>query len=334
MQDGAATLLAHHISLSSSQDDSLRQTVLQKAYERLTARDEDAWTSGQWMTERIGGSDVSGTETLATYEPLPTTTFGQTQTNGLPLGPWVIDGFKWFSSATDSQMTIALAQTSKGLSAFYIPMRRTTGDGRTELNGISISRMKSKMGTKALPTAELELKGARGFLLGAEGNGIREISTVLNITRIHTAATALGLFGRGLAIAKAFANVRDLAGKGKRTPLKDVPLHVHTLAGTILSYRANLLFAYFTIYLLGISNQDPGSPISERCTASDRLRPQSTADLQLIFRCVTSLLTFRPKSNSTNNMQDFNRHAQGCNCQGLHQRSARMYGSSRRYRLP
>lgn len=39
--------------------------------------------------------------------------------DGVPLGPWSIDGFKWFSSATDAGMAILLARTqkSKGLSA-------------------------------------------------------------------------------------------------------------------------------------------------------------------------------------------------------------------------
>jgi alkylation response protein AidB-like acyl-CoA dehydrogenase len=284
MQDGAATLLKRHLSLPYIKEDSHRETVFRMAYHRLIARDKDAWTSGQWMTERIGGSDVSGTETLATYSP--DLSLESTEMTGSPLGPWVIDGFKWFSSATDSQMSIALAQTPKGLSAFYIPMRRTTADGSTELNGISISRLKNKMGTKALPTAELELKGSRAYLLGEEGHGIREISTVLNITRIHTAVAALGHFGRGLAIAKAFTNVRQLAGRGKMTPLKDMPLHIHTLAETTLSYRANMLFAYFTIYLLGISDQAHPTTTSQKSTASHRLRPQSAADIQLFFRYI------------------------------------------------
>ena len=284
MQDGAATLLKRHLSLPYINEDTHRKTVLRMAYLRLIARDKEAWTSGQWMTERIGGSDVSGTETLATYSPDPA--LEATDINGSPLGPWVIDGFKWFSSATDSQMSIALAQTPKGLSAFYIPMRRTTTDGNTELNGITISRLKNKMGTKALPTAELELKGARAYLLGQEGNGIREISTVLNITRIHTAVGALGHFGRGLAIAKAFTNVRQLPSNGKLTPLKDNPLHIHTLAQSVLSYRANMLFAYFTIYLLGILDQPPLSQAttSQTSAAAERLRPKSTSDLQLILR--------------------------------------------------
>lgn len=302
MQDGAATLLKRHLYLSSSSSDSHRETVFRMAYHRLISRDKDAWTSGQWMTERIGGSDVSGTETLATYAP--DSSPESTQIDGSPLGPWVIDGFKWFSSATDSQMSIALAQTPKGLSAFYIPMRRTNANGETELNGISISRLKNKMGTKALPTAELELKGARAYLLGNEGDGIREISIVLNITRIHTAATALGLFGRGLAIAKAFTNVRELAGKGRKTPLKDVPLHIRTLSQTTLLYRENMLFTYFVTYLLGISDQPAASTTSEQSTASSRLRPQTSSDLQFIFRIITGPLKAVAAKASISGLQE------------------------------
>lgn len=287
MQDGAAALLSRHLSAAppSPALTSTARTVFEKAFTHLTARDESAWTSGQWMTERVGGSDVSGTETLARYSPVSgNEAFEPRQTDGQPLGPWVVDGFKWFSSATDSQMSIALAQTPKGLSAFYIPMHRTTASSGIELNGICISRLKNKMGTKALPTAELELKGARAFLLGDEGNGVRVISTVLNITRVHTAVTSLGLFGRGLAIAKAFAEVREMAGKGRKRSLKDVPLHVRTLADVTVSYRANLLFTFFVIYCLGISDQLPLWEISKTSFASSRLRPQTPEDLQLLLR--------------------------------------------------
>ncbi|ETO19212.1 hypothetical protein RFI_18018, partial [Reticulomyxa filosa] len=45
---------------------------LKEAYERVTSRDPTHfWTSGQWMTERGGGSDVSnnGTKTIAKVQP-------------------------------------------------------------------------------------------------------------------------------------------------------------------------------------------------------------------------------------------------------------------------
>ncbi|KAJ3563233.1 hypothetical protein NPX13_g8272 [Xylaria arbuscula] len=154
MADGAAKVLQHH--LGNSKLIAEEKKVFHNAYEHLISRDpQKAWTSGQWMTERIGGSDVSRSETIATYSPLPNDSPLCDPEEGIPLGPWSIDGFKWFSSATDSNMTILLAQTPKGLSAFYAPMRRhnpsiivsaTGATGGTELNGVTISRLKNKMG--------------------------------------------------------------------------------------------------------------------------------------------------------------------------------------------
>jgi alkylation response protein AidB-like acyl-CoA dehydrogenase len=174
MTDGAATLLLNHLN-DSDGDQPGRGAVFAEAYRRLISKDpSQSWTSGQWMTERTGGSDVRGTETIArrlTVEEVARDDKAGRGIDsvGLPLGPWSIDGFKWFSSATDSDMTMLLAQTGKGLSAFMVPMRRAAGghstgsdtvDAQTasELNGIRIQRLKNKMGTKGLPTAELELE--------------------------------------------------------------------------------------------------------------------------------------------------------------------------------
>ena len=85
---------------------------------RLCSTDpKTAWTAGQWMTERPGGSDVSRTETTA--RPV--------NPNKAPQAgdQFIISGFKWFSSATDGDIALALARTnedlkmgSKGLSLF------------------------------------------------------------------------------------------------------------------------------------------------------------------------------------------------------------------------
>ncbi|KAI0535041.1 acyl-CoA dehydrogenase/oxidase [Xylaria digitata] len=131
-----------------------------------------AWTTGQWMTEGPSGSDVSGTEILATYNPDSKPAIKAS--DGSELGPWRIDGFKWFSSATDANMMTLLTRTPKGISTFLAPMRRfllqrdVLGND-TELNGVHIQRLKNKLGTRALPTAELELKDVRGWLVGEDG---------------------------------------------------------------------------------------------------------------------------------------------------------------------
>ncbi|KAL2048528.1 hypothetical protein N7G274_000440 [Stereocaulon virgatum] len=264
MTDGAARLLSRH---TINESPSLDKEVFQAAYDHLTSRDlAKAWTSGQWMTERAGGSDVRNTETLAIYSPISKSEALSTGIDGMPLGPWLINGFKWFSSAIDADMAILLAKTPDGeISAFYAPTRRTVPQKieaedssliTTELNGITIHRLKSKLGTRSVPTAELSLTNTRAYLLGTPGQGIKEISTVLNITRIHNAVTACGLWGRGLAISRAFARVRSVRGK----MLMEVPAHVRTMANEHVQYRASMLLTYFVAALLGVSEQPLSRP--------------------------------------------------------------------------
>ena len=264
MHDGALRLLLIH--LSNPKLDGERRRIFQNAVDHLLSRDpKTGWTSGQWMTERTGGSDVSLTETVATLDP-SRTGFANVKER-VPLGPWSLSGFKWFSSATDSNMTILLAQTPKGLSAFYAPMRRfspsaksivgqSLGDEGTELNGIRISRLKNKFGTQSLPTAELELSDMRGWLLGDEGKGIHQISTILNITRIYSAVSGVGFLGRGVSLAKGFAKVRSVgAGRGKRMVLAESPLHMRTLANITAEYHGLMHLSMLAAYTLGLEEQ-------------------------------------------------------------------------------
>ena len=94
MTDGAA------FTLRALQSDPTTKPLwgkdLEEALDRLTSKDpERHWTSGQWMTEKRGGSDVTrGTDTFAIE-------------NG---DKCLLYGYKWFSSATDSDMSLALAR--------------------------------------------------------------------------------------------------------------------------------------------------------------------------------------------------------------------------------
>ncbi|KAM3523130.1 hypothetical protein MY4038_008327 [Beauveria bassiana] len=295
MQDGAACLLRRHLtspSLSAKLTPDERR-VYEDAYRRLTSRDPKvAWTSGQWMTERTGGSDVSLTETLATLPANPE--FGLASQQGdIPLGPWSISGFKWFSSATDSKMTVLLARTSAGgLSAFIAPMRRhdphaTTIAGHTnpqgeKLNGVRISRLKHKFGTQSLPTAELVLEDMRGWLVGEEGKGIHEIGNVLTITRVYSAVSAVSYVGRALAIAKAFARVREVgAGNRARVRLIHNPLHMRTLAKMTGEYRGLMMLSFYSAYILGVSEY-PNSEYGDVAPALKALTPNANLALPLI----------------------------------------------------
>jgi len=226
MTDGAARTLLLHGDL----DDIA-------VVGRLTSRDpEHAWTSGQWMTETAGGSDVGRTGTVATR--------GQD-------GAWRLTGTKWFTSATTSEMALTLARPegapegSKGLTLFRI--HRILEDGRR--NNIVVRRLKDKLGTRALPTAELELDGAIAYPIGDpyDGGGVRRISTMLNITRIHNSWGATAAIGRGLAWARAYARVREVFGK----PLRSMSAHRATLADMAVDYAASLALTMRCCELMG-----------------------------------------------------------------------------------
>lgn len=236
------------------------------------------------MTERAGGSDLTPTETTATYTPLGPDDHS-TDADGFPLGPWVLDGLKWFSTSTEGSMAVAVARTANGLSAFYVPMRRAVtvnGVAGVELNGVRIRRLKNKMGTKSLPTGELELKGMRGWLIGKEGKGINEIGVVLNITRIHLAMVSVGYAARGLSAARAFARVRKVA---RGTRLSSVPLHMMSLAKAHVTYRAHLALGIFVAALLGrTEQQETASPPSLL-----DLVPPSAQDASCLLRLLGSV---------------------------------------------
>lgn len=206
----------------------------QKYFQHLTSFDPKSfWTSGQWMTERTGGSDVSHTSTYA-------------KPNG---NQFQLYGTKWFTSATTSQMAMTLARIegapagNKGLSLFCLELRNQNGT----LNGIRINRLKDKLGTDALPTAELTLEGTVATLVGAPCDGVKNISTQFNITRIYNACCAVGYMRRAIALACDYATKRKAFGR----MLSEHGLHIETLANLQIEYESAFHLVFHAVELLG-----------------------------------------------------------------------------------
>ncbi|MBE7454303.1 MAG: acyl-CoA dehydrogenase family protein [Kofleriaceae bacterium] len=226
MTDGAVRTLV----------DSGNRELADRALPRLLSRDPaTAWTSGQWMTERTGGSDVGLSETVAHRD-------GD--------GGWRLTGTKWFTSATTAEMALTLARPagnpagSRGLALFYVPVRADDGGLAP---GISVNRLKDKLGTRKVPTAELTLDGARAILVGEEGDGVRAITPMLSITRTWNAVCSVAGMRRALALARDFADRRRAFG----ALLRDKPLHADTLAGLEAEYAAAFLLAFRAVTVLG-----------------------------------------------------------------------------------
>jgi alkylation response protein AidB-like acyl-CoA dehydrogenase len=216
------------------------QAGLGEAWRGLTSRDPGVfWTSGQWMTEPRGGSDVGrATETVAV------------RGEG---GGYRLHGYKWFSSATDSDMALTLARVagpdgvvggSRGLSMFYLKTRGPDG----QLNGIHVAKMKNKLGTRQLPTAELLLDGAEATMVGEEGRGVPAISTMLAVTRLHNTVAAVASMRKICCLARDYARRRQAFGRS----LAEHPLHLQSLARMEVETRGCLLLLLELARQLGL----------------------------------------------------------------------------------
>jgi alkylation response protein AidB-like acyl-CoA dehydrogenase len=210
------------------------QALIERAVPHLTSRDpREFWTSGQWMTEASGGSDVALTETVARQEN----------------GRWRLYGRKWFTSASTSQMALTLARPEgnppggKGLALFYLETR----DAQGRPNHILVNRLKDKLGTRKVPTAELTLDGTPAELVAGTGDGVKNIAPMLNVTRTWNSVAACAFARRGLALARDYAGKRVAFG----APLVEKPLHVDTLAGLEAEFLGALHLTFFVVELMG-----------------------------------------------------------------------------------
>jgi alkylation response protein AidB-like acyl-CoA dehydrogenase len=202
--------------------------------------------AAQMFTERTGGSDLGALETTAT-----------------PTGEdtWRLDGLKWFVSNVHGSAFVALAKIAGGadgvggVAPFLVLAERRDGSR----NGIRIRRLKDKLGTRAVPSGEVELVGAEAFLLapGAvrrDGTGASEAGTgdmagtggpelrgglarmmrLTNGARVAIAMMGVGCARRALVEALCYAQARDAFGAA----LVDQPLAQRKLAELIVEVEA------------------------------------------------------------------------------------------------
>lgn len=225
MTDGAARILS----------DADKTALAERALPHLLSRDpQQFWTSGQWMTETVGGSDISRTETVARKDEND---------------QWRLTGRKWFTSAATSEIALTLARPegnpagSRGLALFYIEPHDASG----RLRNIEVLRLKDKLGTRKLPTAELWLRDAPAEPVCGLERGVAAIAPMLNLTRTWNAVTACTLMRRGLALAGDYADRRQAFGRR----LIDLPLHRRTLTDLNADWAAASAAALSMVAELG-----------------------------------------------------------------------------------
>lgn len=156
----------------------------------------------QFLTEVQGGSDVGANTACAVPDPAAP-------------GAWRITGEKWFCSVADADLFAVTARPvgagagTRGLGCFLVPR---TLDGTP--NGFRIRRLKDKLGTRCLASAEIDFDGALAWPIGAVEDGFHvAVEELLNTSRWLNAVGSTGIMRRAYLEASTFAQHRFAFGR-------------------------------------------------------------------------------------------------------------------------
>ena len=179
---------------------------------RLTKPDYDAGAlCGMAMTEKQGGSDVRANTTRA-----------------IPAGDGVYElvGHKWFCSHPMCDVFLVLAQAPGGLSCFVVEHGP----------GFEIQRLKDKLGTRDLPSSEVEFRSLPARLVGEEGRGVPTIIEMVGHTRLDCMLGTVA--GMRRAVSEAVNHARHRSAFGAL--LAEQPAMQNVLSDLAIEYEASM----------------------------------------------------------------------------------------------
>ncbi|MES9537037.1 acyl-CoA dehydrogenase family protein [Actinomadura sp. NPDC000600] len=194
----------------------------------LFAAGEMSGEAAQMLTERSGGSDLGALESTASREG----------------DAWRLNGFKWFASNANGSAFVVLAKPEgavdgvRGIAPFLVLRERRDGSR----NGVRIRRLKDKLGTRSVASAEIEFTDAEAFLLapassageGGDGKGLARMMELTNGARLGISMMGLGCARRALVESLCYARAREAFG----APLGAQPLMRRKLAELIVETEA------------------------------------------------------------------------------------------------
>ena len=199
---------------------------------------EETLEGAQFLTEVQGGSDVGVNAVTAIDQ-------GD--------GTWRLNGEKWFCSNINATLFLVMARVvdangegksgTTGLGAFV--MHRVRPDGQT--NGFYIRRLKDKLGTRTLASAELDFVDALAYPIGAVEHGFKTtVELVLNTSRLINAVACAGIMRRAYIEAHSYACSREAFGN----PIATYPLVQEAIADILSEAHAATASSFFLAHLL------------------------------------------------------------------------------------
>ena len=196
-------------------------------------------------------ADGSSTATIVITEPQAGSDVGLVRTRAQRRddGTYGITGAKIFISQGDHDLTeqilhVVIARTpdgapgTRGLSLFLVPKRIPDGAGKPgAMNGVRAARLEHKMGLRGSPTCEMLFEDATGYLVGKEGEGLRNLFAMMNAMRLDVGAQCVGVASAALRKALLYVHERRQGGAGADG--KPVPIVQHPdVRRLLLSMRA------------------------------------------------------------------------------------------------
>ncbi len=230
LSQGQIEALEHHAS------DSLKALYLPKLI-------SGEWTATMNLTEPQAGSDV-----------------GALRSKAVPKGDgtYAISGQKIYITWGDSDIAentvhLVLARLpdapagTKGVSLFLVPKRLPDEDGNPGArNSVRVVSLEHKLGVHASPTCVMQYDDAIGWLVGAEGAGMKAMFTMMNNARLGTGTQGVGIAEAATQAALAYARDR-VQGRPLRGTLGTIADHAD-VRRMLMSMRADTFAARALAY--------------------------------------------------------------------------------------
>lgn len=167
-------------------------------------------------------------------------------------------GNKFFCSAAHADYAVVTAKItgSDKVSTFIVPAWLPGNKEREIRNNYQINRIKWKLGTSELPTAEIEYNGALAYPIGPANKGVAvAVGIVLTLSRLEIGIACAGFMLRAFREANLYANFRTVFGK----KVSEYPLSASKLKQIELAAQRTTAGA-FKIYQLFLELEQPLNP--------------------------------------------------------------------------
>lgn len=201
-------------------------------------KSDSYFMAGQYVTERVGGSNVSANRTIA---------------KKLPNGKWSLTGEKWFcSNPGDLWVTTAKIENTNIVGLFLVPRTKENG----ELNGHHILRKKDIIGSRGKITVEIIYDDVEAEELGRPTHGLANlIKYVIKVSRMHVGLGSCGNARRSVMEAIEYGKWRTAYGK----KVKNFSAYARNLAEMQILQTINVFVNFRSIDL--VEKEDPSSEI-------------------------------------------------------------------------